>query len=469
MSEAASRSGILSTSQFSPHSELLVTACEAENDDYVAEYAPSNHLSDTPARPLNIALVSTSPPRQCGIATFTSDLAQAMQTADPKARLWWAAINEEHAAHDYGPQVRWRIRQRHPDTYERAAAEINESNVDIVSIQHEFGLYGIWGETFEDHLAPFLETLTRPLVTTLHTTLPDPSPSVKEAVRRIANHSNAIIVMAHRARTILEQEYGIDPAKVHVIPHGVPSTEPHGRGRMKERLGLRDRRVISTFGLVSPRKGLEHMVRAMTEVIRTHPDALYLIVGKTHPELVRYEGEAYRTQLTALVHACGLDGHVAFVDQYLSQRDIVDYLLASDIYVTPYLDPNQITSGTLAYALGAGKAIVSTPYLYAEEVLADGRGLLADFRSERGLAEGVLRILGDEELKHQLERDAYAYGRRMAWPYVGEQVLDLFRDVLAGDAAWRGIASLTAGELQLALGAVPGAPAAAIALAGSSE
>lgn len=393
-----------------------------------------------------------------------------MQMADPKARLWWAAINEEHSIHPYGAQVRWRIRQRHPDTYERAAANINESDVDIVSVQHEFGLYGIWGATFEDHLAPFLETLTKPLVTTLHTTLPDPSPSVREAVRRIDRHSKALIVMAHRARAILEEEYGVDPAKVHVIPHGVPPTEPHGRRRMKQRLGLMDRSIISTFGLVSPRKGLEHMVRAMIDVIPTHPDALYLIVGKTHPELVRHEGETYRTQLTALVHECGLDGHVAFVDEYLSQRDIVDYLLASDIYVTPYLDPNQITSGTLAYALGAGKAIVSTPYLYADEVLAEGRGLLVDFRSEPGLADGVLRILDDGELKHRLERDAYEYGRRMAWPCIGEQVMELFSEVASEetDAAWQGSANLpSAGQLNVALDGTPSVPATPIALAGS--
>ncbi len=428
----------------------------------MAVHAPSNHLGDPSAKPLHVALVSTSPPRQCGIATFTSDLARAMQIADPKARLWWAAINEEHSIHPYGPQVRWRIRQRHPETYERAAAEINASNVDIVSIQHEFGLYGIWGETFEDHLAPFLETLTRPLVTTLHTTLPDPSPSVREAVRRIGRHSKALIVMVQRGRTILEQEYGIDPAKVHVIPHGVPPTEARGRRRMKQRLGLQDRSIISTFGLVSPRKGLEYMVRAMTDVIRAHADALYLIVGKTHPELARHEGEAYRIQLTALVHACGLDAHVAFVDEYLSQRDIVDYLLASDIYVTPYLDPNQITSGTLAYALGAGKAIVSTPYLYADEVLADGRGILVDFRSERGLADGVLRILDDHELKDQLERDAYEYGRLMAWPRIGEQVIDLLRKVASSeDAARIGIANSPASEAHIALGGMASSHAAA--------
>ena len=436
----------------------------------MAEYAP-NPPGDTASKPLHVALVSTSLPRQCGIATFTSDLARAMQTADPKARFSWAAINEENSIHPYGPQVRWRIRQRHPDSYRRAASEINASNVDVVSVQHEFGLYGIWGETFEDHLAPFLETLTRPLVTTLHTTLPDPSPTVKDAVRRIAAHSKALIVMASRGRTILEQEYDIDPGKVHVIPHGVPATEPHGRRRMKRLLRLQDRTIISTFGLVSPRKGLEHMVRAMAQVISTHPDALYLIVGKTHPELVRLEGEAYRNQLIALVHASGLDGHVAFVDEFLSQRDIVDYLLASDIYVTPYLDPNQITSGTLAYALGAGKAIVSTPYLYAEEVLADGRGLLVDFRNDGGLADAVLRILDDHELKCQLERDAYEYGRRMAWPFVGEQVMALLREVAfeGRDEAGQGIASALSGEPHVALDGAPSAPTGVISPAGDAD
>jgi glycosyltransferase involved in cell wall biosynthesis len=389
-----------------------------------------------------------------------------MQTADPAVRLSWAAINEENSMRPYGPHVRWSIRQGHSETYERAAEKINDSGIDVVSIQHEFGLYGVWGETFEDHLAPFLETLKKPLVTTLHTMLPAPSPSVREAVQRIGRRSDAIIVMAHRARTILEQEYGIDPAKVRVIPHGVPPTEPHGRRHMKQQLGLQDRSVISTFGLVGPRKGLEHMVRAMTRVMRSHPDALYLIVGKTHPELIRNEGETYRAQLTALVHECGLDGHVAFVDEYLSQRDIVDYLLASDIYVTPYLDPNQITSGTLAYALGAGKAIISTPYLYADEVLAEGRGLLVDFRSERGLADAALRILDNPALKHQMERDAYAYGRRMAWPYIGEHVMDLFREILKVKSvtARSAVASSPAGALRVALRGTSGGSLGAIAL-----
>lgn len=437
---------------------------------HVTEQAVATHLSDAATTPLRIALVSTSLPRQCGIATFTTDLARAMQAADPAARFSWAAINEEYSIHSYGPQVRWRIRQRHPDTYERAALEINASQIDVVSVQHEFGLYGIWGETFDDHLAPFLETLTRPLVTTLHTTLPAPSPSVKQAVQRIAMQSNALVVMARRGRTILEQEYGIDPTMIHVIPHGVPPTEPHGRLRMKRRLGLQGRTIISTFGLVSPRKGIEYMVRAMIDVIRTRPDALYLIVGKTHPELVRLEGEAYRNQLIRLVHECGLDGHVAFVDEFLSQRDIVDYLLASDVYVTPYLDPNQITSGTLAYALGAGKAIISTPYLYAVEVLADGRGLVVDFRSERVLGDAVMRILDDPELKGRLEHDAYEYGRRMAWPYVGAQTMELLREVVSErrDADEQGVERSRDAKPHVGPNAASGA-SAAVMLAGSSD
>ncbi len=305
------------------------------------------HLSSggVSAAPFRVALVSTCPPRQCGIATFSSDLARAIKAADPAVHVSWAAINEAQSLHPYGPEVLWRIRQHRPDTYQQAAAALNESNVDVVSLQHEFGLYGIWGESFEDHLEGFLETLRKPLITTLHSVLPNPSLSVRMAVQRIGSHSRAVVVMAHRARGILEQEYGIDPARVHVIAHGVPPTQRKGRRRMKERLGMRSRSIISTFGLVDPRKGLEYMVRAMHDVTAAHPDALYLILGKTHPQLALNEGEHYRSELVALVQQHGLDGHVAFVDEYLSQRDIIDYLLASDVYVTPYLDPNQITSG----------------------------------------------------------------------------------------------------------------------------
>jgi glycosyltransferase involved in cell wall biosynthesis len=379
-------------------------------------------------RPLSIAFVATCPPRQCGIATFTSDLVRAIKVADPSTRVSWAAINEPTAIHAYGPEVRWRIRQRQPDSYRVAAEQINASRVDVVSLQHEFSLYGIWGDPLQDHLPPFLETLRKPLITTLHTVLPNPSPSVREAVARIGEHSHTVVAMAELARQMLVQTYGIEPAKVRVIPHGVPPTEARGRRRLKDKLGLRGRTIISTFGLLDPRKGLEYMIRAMERLIERHPSALYLVVGKTHPDLVRRDGEAYRNELCELIEQRGLDKYVAFVDEYLTQRQIVEYLLASDVYVTPYLDPYQITSGTLAYALGAGKAIVSTRYLHATEALSDGRGLLVDFRSEQDLADAVLRILDEPAFKQELEQNAYAYGREMAWPRVGERMLELFRE-----------------------------------------
>jgi glycosyltransferase involved in cell wall biosynthesis len=378
-------------------------------------------------RPLSVAFVATCPPRQCGIATFTSDLASALRVADPRLRVRWAAIDSAESINAYGPDVHWRIRQLQPASYRQAAEEINATRVDVVNVQHEFGLYGVWGDPFEDHLAPFLETLRKPLVTTLHSVLPNPSPSVREAVQRIGRRSHTVVGMAELARRLLVEHYGLDPATVRVIPHGVPAIQPRARRRTKERLGLQGRTIILTFGLVDPRKGLEYMIGAMERVVASHPDALYLIVGKTHPALLLQAGESYRRELCEMVRSRGLEQHVAFVDQYLSQREIVDYLLASDAYVTPYVDPNQITSGTLAYALGAGKAIVSTRYLHAVEVLSEGRGLLVDFRSEEQLADAVLTILDDPALKQQLEQDAYAYGNETAWPRVAERMLDLFR------------------------------------------
>ena len=376
---------------------------------------------------LSVAFVATCPPRQCGIATFSKDLEQALKAADGTVRIKWAAINEVTSIHPYGPEVLWRIRQGSPESYREAAHHINAAPVDVVSLQHEFGLYGIWGDPFDDHLTPFLEALRKPLVTTLHSVLPDPTPSVRDSVRRIGARSSRVVVMAARASALLIEAYGLAPEKLSVIPHGVPAVEPRGRTRMKERLALTGRTIITTFGLVDPRKGLEYMIEAMQEVRRRHPEALYLIVGKTHPELVRYEGEAYRKRLWQLARDLDLEQHVAFVDEYLTQPQIVEYLLASDVYVTPYLDPKQVTSGTLAYALGAGKAIVSTPYSHAAEVLAAERGILVDFRSGSQLAEATLRIVDDPLLKRRLEQNAYSYGRETAWPRVGERMLAILR------------------------------------------
>ena len=379
---------------------------------------------------IRIAFVASAVPRRCGIATFTADLMAAVKAADPAVRCIAAAIDEPNATHAYGPEVRWRIRQGDKASYRGAARAINESSADVVNLQHEFGLYGVWRDgAYDDHCVPMLEELKKPVITTLHTVLPKPEAQIREVVRRIAERSSAIVVMAETAARLLEEVYGIERPSI-VIPHGMPAIVPRGRRRLKRQLGMDHRTIISTFGLVDPRKGLEYMIAAMPQIAARHPNTLYLIVGQTHPELLRKDGERYRNELVAKIESSGMAEHVRFVNQYLRQREIVDYLLATDVYVTPYLDLNQITSGTLAYALGAGKAIVSTRYLHAAEALADGRGLLVDVRDADGLVRAVLAILDDPALKAELERRAYEYGKEMAWPNVGRRVLALTRELL---------------------------------------
>ncbi|HEV8669329.1 MAG TPA: glycosyltransferase family 4 protein [Candidatus Limnocylindria bacterium] len=379
---------------------------------------------------MRIAFVASSIPRRCGIATFTADLSAAVKAADPTVRVLAAAIDEPGAARPYGPDVRWRIRQEEAGTYRDAALAISASNVDIASVQHEFGLYGVWHDgTYDDYLRVFLESCTKPVVTTLHTVPPKPEPWALDTIRFATDHSEQVIVMGTTAARLLRDVYGVSRPPV-VIEHGMPAIEPRGRHRLKRQLGVQERQIISTFGLVDPRKGLEYVIEAMPEIVARHPDALYLVVGQTHPELLKKEGEAYRNSLTAAAARLELRDRVKFVNQYLTQREVVDYLLATDVYVTPYLDPNQITSGTLAYALGAGKAIVSTPYLHAQEVLEHGRGILVPFRDAAAIATAVNSVLGDPDRKRELELRAYEYGKEMAWPAIGRRVLSLMRDVL---------------------------------------
>lgn len=381
---------------------------------------------------MRIAFVSTAVPRRCGIATFTADLKAALLTAEPGVRCLQAAIDEPITLHAYSSDVRWRIRQGDPSSYRDAAIAINKSGADVVNLQHEFGLYGTWtNDVFEDHLRPFLDELRLPLVSTLHSLPPKPSPSMREAVRTLAARSQGIVVMAKLAERLLLSEYGVATTPT-LIPHGMPEIKEGGRRRLKRQLGIEHRAVISTFGLVDPRKGLEYVIEAMPEISARHPSAIYLVIGQTHPDLLRTAGEAYRNDLAARVERLHMSGHVGFVNQYLTQREIVEYLLASDVYVTPYLDPNQITSGTLAYALGAGKAIVSTPYLHAIEALADDRGVMVDFRSSGQIATAVTDIIANPVRKQRMEQRAFAYGRAAAWPAVARQVIEVMRDVIGG-------------------------------------
>jgi predicted GH43/DUF377 family glycosyl hydrolase/glycosyltransferase involved in cell wall biosynthesis len=364
----------------------------------------------------------------------------AVKAADPGITTRIAAIDEANVVRPYGSEVRWRIQQGDVDSYRAAAMAINASNVDVVNVQHEFGLYGTWADgVYADHLGPFLEALTKPVITTLHSVPPEPSASMRDAVRSAVALSDRTVVMANAAVGLLGERYGVS-RPVTVIPHGMPAIEPHGRVRMKQKLGATGRTLISTFGLVDPRKGLEYMIEAMPAIRAEHPSVLYLIAGQTHPELIRRDGERYRNQLNDLVGRLGLKGHVSFLDLYMAQRDIIDLLLATDVYVTPYLDPQQITSGTLAYALGAGKAIVSTGYLHAVEALAGGRGLLVGFRDPGQLADAVNSLLDDPQKKQALETASYAYAKDMAWPRAGERWAELMHQVVAGPRAREAVA-----------------------------
>lgn len=381
---------------------------------------------------MRVAFVSSAVPRRCGMATFTSDLAAGVRLADPATRIQFAAIDEPFAARTYGSDVCWRIAQEDPAAYAAAARAISRSAVDVVNLQHEFGLYGVWdNEEYDDHLRVFLDACTKPTVTTFHTVPPVPKPWGLAAIRDATDRSAAIVVMSATGARLLREVYGVSKVPI-VIEHGMPVIEPRGRRRLKRALAMEDRSVISTFGLVDPRKGLEYVVEALPEILVRHPKALYLVIGQTHPELLRRQGESYRNSLIDTARRVGVTDQLRFVNEYLTQGEIVEYLLASDVYVTPYLDPAQITSGTLAYALGAGKAIVSTPYLHASEVLADDRGLLVPFRDAPAIAAAVSGILQDPLRKRTLEERAYEYGRATTWPAIGAQVLTLMRHVAAG-------------------------------------
>jgi predicted GH43/DUF377 family glycosyl hydrolase/glycosyltransferase involved in cell wall biosynthesis len=322
-----------------------------------------------------------------------------------------------------------------------AARSIGGSDVDVVCVQHEFGLFGLWKDeswegdtwiegTYIDHLTPFLQEVGKPVVVTMHTVLPEPTEPVRDAVRNIAANADHLIVMAETAVDILREVYGVT-TPTSVIQHGMPHIEPRGRRKLKQKLGLAERQIVATFGLVGPGKGLEFVIEAMPSVVERHPDALYLIAGQTHPELLRHHGEEYRNKLVEIIDGLGLEENVAFLNQYLRQKDIIELLLATDIYVTPYLDPNQITSGTLSYALGAGKAVVSTPYLHAKEALADSRGLLVDFRDPDQLGTAINSILDDADLKARLEQNAYAYANEFTWPKTGARFVEVMRSVVA--------------------------------------
>jgi len=356
------------------------------------------------------AVLSSYPPRHCGLATFAADLIEATGPADV------VAAEPAGEALPYGPEVVARIRRDVASDYRWGAQAVEARRAPVVSLQHEYGIYG--GQD-GSHVLAFMDAATTPVVATLHTILRDPSPPQRAVLGRVIDLSARVVVMSDMARRLLVERFHVQPEVIDVIPHGVPDMPWVRTQAAKAKLGLAGREVILSFGLLGPGKGYEAVIEAMREVARRHPQALFVIVGATHPDLLRQDGEAYRERLLEQRRALGLDAHVTLVDRYLGRAELQTWLHAADIFVTPYPGLQQIASGTLAYAMGAGKPVVSTPYAHARELLADGHGILVEPGSPAGLADAFGWLLDDPERRERMARRAYTRGRGMTWPVVG--------------------------------------------------
>ncbi|WP_410514921.1 glycosyltransferase family 4 protein [Paenibacillus sp. BR2-3] len=384
----------------------------------------------------NIVFLSTSLPRECGIATFTQDLLDQFVHLQGFNTPRIIAVNNNETYH-YEEQVMREIDQHKLSDYIDTADYLNQSNVNLLVIQHEFGIYG--GESGE-YLIPFVERLQIPYIVVFHTVLTKPSAKQLHIIHRIAQLSVKVVTMAQSTVKDLISIYGIDTAKVAFIHHGVPYVKTESRTKLKEKYGFANRKILSTFGFLSPGKGIEYSIEAMRGVVKQHPDSLYIIWGKTHPVVKQEIGEVYRQKLIDLVKQFDLSHNVLFVDKLLTQEEVIQSLVMSDIYMTPYLGKDQAVSGTLAYGVGYGRVIVSTPYRYAEEMLAEGRGLLANFRDSASLEARILQLLDHPALVKEMEQRTLELGKTMLWSEIAKTYAALFQEeIKTSDVANRSV------------------------------
>lgn len=360
-----------------------------------------------------IAFLGNYLPRRCGIATFTTDLATAVSSEFPNSGCLVVAMNDPGTRHAYGDRVRFEIAESDLASYRRAADFLNVGATDVLCVQHE---YGIFGGKAGSHVLALLRELRVPIVTTLHTILSEPNTEQRRVMDEVVRLSTRVVVMSHYGAKLLQDVHAVHGDKIDVIPHGIPDL-PRTR-TSKAQLGVEGKSVLLTFGLLSPDKGIEYVIEALPQIIERHPNAVYVVVGATHPHVKERTGDAYRRSLALLAHRLGVASHLIFHDRFVSLQELVDFLSAADIYVTPYLNPEQSTSGTLAYAVGAGKAVISTPYRYASELLAEDRGVLVPSRDAAAIATAVMGLLDDPDELAALGTRAAAFGRDMVWPSV---------------------------------------------------
>lgn len=375
---------------------------------------------------ISTVFISSYVPRKCGIATYTKDLVRAIGLINPYCKSIIIAMVKPDEKIKYPPEVKFKINQDDINSYIKAARNINKSKADIVIIEHEFGLYG--GE-FGSYMNELVKRLKKPVVLTAHTVPDNPDAGYGKVLKDLIKYVDRIIVMMPGIRGKLSREYNYPFEKIDIIPHGVPDIALEPGSRYKTKSGFRDNLLLGSINLLSENKGLEYAIEALPEIKKHVSGVLYLIIGQTHPNVLKFEGEKYRNFLKEKVNQLNLNENVRFINKYLSLRDLISWLMTIDIYITPYLDPQQIASGALAYAIGAGRVCISTPYLYAKEVLSEGRGIIVPFRDPHAIANAVISIYKNPQKRAEIEKKAYKYGRLMSWYNVAERHLRLFSEV----------------------------------------
>jgi glycosyltransferase involved in cell wall biosynthesis len=370
-----------------------------------------------------IAFIGNYLPRQCGIATFTTDLSEAIATEYPDITCIALPVNDIEEGYDYPSRVRFELTEKDIESYRRASDFLNINNVDMVCLQFE---YGIFGGRAGSHIIALLRELRMPIVTTLHTILRDPNSDQRLVLEKVAALSERLVVMSERGSEFLQKIYNVSPDKIDMIHHGIPDVSFVDPSFHKDIFGVEGKIVLLSFGLLSPSKGYENVISALPKILEHYPNVVYIVLGETHPHVKRHEGESYRLSLQWLAKEKDVEGQVIFYNRFVSIEELIQFIGAADIYITPYLNEAQITSGTLAYTLGAGKAVISTPYWYAEEMLAEERGVLVPFRDPEAISKQVIRLLDDEQSRHSMRKRAYMYGREMIWSKVAQHYMESF-------------------------------------------